>query len=335
MPYVLTILISLTFQLPLVVLAVGDPSDRPAYVIEHAKRATVGILQAYSVQTEEAGFGVPITIRGSGIHIGKGIIITARHAVERTEGGKVVVPEGIHVLTDDLRELPATRQGANAYLDVAVYRLQGEEADWPISHVTFSEVDVTYGENVFTVGYPMGRGPALSFGRVGNPNTFLGTVQSRLVQVDLSACRGNSGGGLLNDAGHLVGLVHAIIQTETLPAERGCSRFGFALPGRLVKRVVDAVLAGKTPGFSVLGIHLETVKEGNRWVLGVAKATGPSRHAGFRKGDILMAIDDVAISTPAQLKNYLIERTEPGQTVVLRVHRGDTQHTISVKLGRS
>jgi serine protease Do len=85
----------------------------------------------------------------------------------------------------------------------------------------------------------------------------------------------------------------------------------------------------------VLGIHLETFKEGNRWVLGVAKATGPSRHAGFRKGDILVAIDEVAITTPAQLKNYLIERTEPGQTVVLRVRRGETQQTISVKLGQS
>ena len=241
----------------------------------------------------------------------------------------------IHVLTDDLRELPATRQGANAYLDVAVYKLLGNQSDWPIARVKFSEHDVTFGDNVFTVGYPMGRGPAISYGKVGNPNTFLPTVQSRLVQVDLSACRGSSGGGLLNDEGQLVGLVHAIIQTEASPAERGCSRFGFALPGMLVKRVVSAVLAGKAPGFSVLGIHLETIKEGNRWVLGVAKATGPSRHAGFRKGDVLVAIDDLAITTPAQLKNYLIERTEPGQTVILRVQRGETQRTITVQLGQS
>jgi len=115
---------------------------------------------------------------------------------------------------------------------------------------------------------------------------------------------------------------------------RGCSRFGFALPGILVQRVVDAVLAGQAPGFSVLGIHLETVKEGTRWVLGVAKATGPSRHAGFRKGDILVAIDTLKIITAAQLKNYLIERTTPGQTVVVHVQRGDSQRTISVTLGK-
>ncbi len=306
-----------------------------AQKIEKAKRATVGILQADSFQVDDLGYGVPIKIRGSGIHVGNGFILTAKHAVERSKGGKIVVPEVIQVLTDDLRELSGIRQGANAYMDVAVYKLQGDENSWPSTSVRFSEANVTYGDHVFTVGYPLGRGPALSFGRVGNPNTFLGTVQSRLVQVDLSACRGNSGGGLLNDEGQLVGLVHAIIQTETSPAERGCSRFGFALPGTLVQRVVEAVIAGRTPGFSVLGIHLETLKEGNRWVLGVAKAMGPSRHAGFRKGDVLVAIDELAITTPAQLKNYLIERTKPGQTVVLQVRREGKPRTISVKLGKS
>ncbi len=320
---------------PLMVFAHERPSDNHAHAIEQAKNATVGILQSDGMPSEDLGYGVPLQIRGTGIHIGNGTILTARHAVERSEGGKVVVPELIEVLTDELRKISAIRQGANIYLDVAVYRLQGDASNWPVSQVGFAEEDVTYGDEVFTVGYPMGRGPALSYGKVGNPNTFLPTVHSRLVQVDLSACRGNSGGGLLNAEGKLVGLVHAIIQTEGSPTERGCSRFGFALPGRLVKRVVDAVLAGNNPGFSVLGIQLETIKEGTRWVLGVAKATGPSRHAGFRKGDVLMAIDGVNINTPAQLKNYLIERTEPGQTVVLRVQRGEIQRDISVTLGKS
>lgn len=334
----LTILISLVLWLSCglsPVLAAEQGSNLRAHAIEQAKLATVGILQAGSMQTEESGYDAPVKIRGTGIHLGQGVIVTVRHAVERSKGAKSVVPDVIHVLTDDLRELPADRQGANVYLDVAVYKLQGDESDWPLPAVKFAEHDVTYGDDVFTVGYPMGRGPALSFGKVGNPNTFLPTVQSRLVQVDLSACRGNSGGGLLNHKGQLVGLIHAIIQTEGSQLERGCSRFGFALPGRLVERVVKAVLAGNIPGFSVLGIHLQTLKEGTRRVLGVAKATGPSRHAGFRKGDVLLAIDDEAITTAAQLKNYLIEQTEPGQTVVLRVRRGDTQRMISVKLGKS
>lgn len=311
---------------------VGIPIRNP---IEHAKLATVGILQSDQADIPDNDFGLPVSIRGSGIHIGHGVIVTARHAVERSQGGIVVVPESIHVVTDDLLELPAIRQGANAYLDVAVYQLQGPESDWPHAHVEFADGDVTYGDRVFTVGYPLGWGPAITFGTAGNPNAFLSTVQSRLVQVDMSACSGNSGGGLLNQHGQLVGLVHAIIQTETQHEDRRCSRFAFALPGPLVQRVVTSLLAGNMPGFSVLGIYLQTVRKGNRWALVVAKATGPSRHAGFQKGDVLLAINDVTIATPAQLKNYLIERTEPGQIVELKVQRGDNQEMLSVTLGGS
>jgi serine protease Do len=50
---------------------------------------------------------------------------------------------------------------------------------------------------------------------------------------------------------------------------------------------------------------------------------------------VLLAINEVAISTPAQLKNYLIERTEPGQTVQLKVQRGESQEMLSVTLGGS
>jgi len=306
-----------------------------SHAIEQAKLASVGILQAEQRETPDNDYGLPVSIRGTGIHIGRGVIVTARHAVERSEGGKVIIPDTIHVVTDDLLELPAIRQGGNAYLDVAVYQLQGPESDWPKAHVEFADGDVTYGDRVFTIGYPLGWGPAITYGTVGNPNTFLATVQSRLVQVDLSVCSGNSGGGLLNQHGQLVGLIHAIIQTETQHEDRRCSRLGFALPGLLVQRVVTAVVAGTVPGFSVLGIQLQTMRMGSRWALVVAKATGPSRHAGFRKGDVLLAINDVPLATPAQLKNYLIERTEPGQTVALRVQRGDSQELISVMLGGS
>ena len=305
------------------------------HAVEQAKLSTVGILQSDQADSPDNDHGLPVSIRGSGIHIGQGVIVTARHAVERSEGGKVVIPETIHVVTDDLLELPAIRQGANAYLDVAVYQLQAPESDWPQAHVEFAARDATYGDRVFTVGYPLGWGPAITFGTVGKPNAFLSTVQSRLVQVDLSTCSGNSGGGLLNEQGQLVGLIHAIIQTETLQEDRRCSRFSFALPGPLVQRVVTSLLAGNVPGFSVLGIQLQTVRQGKRWALVVAKATGPSQHAGFRKGDVLLAINNMPIATPAQLKNYLIERTEPGQMVVLKVQRGDAQEKISVMLGGS
>src|SRR5690606_9452546 len=146
----------------------ATPVDHP---IEQAKRATVGILQSDQSESSRLGQGLPVNVRGSGLHIGQGVIVTARHAVERAEGGTFVIPESIQIVTDDLRELPAARQGANTYLDVAVYRLQASESDWPPAHIVFSESEVTYGDPVFTVGYPLRWGPAITFGTIGNPNT--------------------------------------------------------------------------------------------------------------------------------------------------------------------
>lgn len=303
--------------------------------IERAKEATVGILGGTAEGALVEDFNVAVSVRGTGIHIGHGLIITARHAVERTQGSKKVVPETIRVLTDDLRELQAIRQGANAYMDVAVYQLIDDQGEWPAASVTVSDQPVTYGDAVYTVGFPLGWGPAMSFGKVGNPNTFLPTLQSRVMQVDLSACSGNSGGGLLNEAGELVGLVHAIIQTGMDQEDRRCSRFAFALPGLLVQRVITAVQQGRVPGFSVLGLHLATVNKDGRWFLVIDKASGPSRHAGFRKEDVLLAINGLPISSSAQLKNYLIEQTEPGQAVRLLIRRGEEEKEISVVLGGS
>jgi serine protease Do len=57
------------------------------------------------------------------------------------------------------------------------------------------------------------------------------TVASRLFQLDLSVCSGNSGwGGLFNERGEVVGLVHAMIQTEQVLGNGGCSRMAFAIP---------------------------------------------------------------------------------------------------------
>jgi serine protease Do len=45
-----------------------------------------------------------------------------------------------------------------------------------------------------------------------------------------------------------------------------------------------------------------------------------------------LAINDTVITDAAQLKNYLMERTTPGQTVILRVLRGDQELQLSITL---
>lgn len=299
---------------------------------EQAKRATIGVLQPHTERGSNSMVS-PFSIRGSGTHIGNGYLLTAQHAIERQEGGRTIAPETIHVITDNLHELEATLVGINDFLDIAVYRLLESSRLALPDGASFSQSESLAGDEVFTVGYPLGWGPALSFGRVGNPNTFLETIQSRLLQIDLSACSGNSGGGLFNTKGEIVGVIHAIIQTETTRGERRCSRFAFAVPGRIVQKIVHALIDGSTPKFSKLGVTLGVVKRDQQWTIAVGKATGPARQAGFKKGDIFLAINDQPIQTATQLKNYLIEHTEPGQQVSITVLRNQKTRTLKVILG--
>jgi len=301
---------------------------------ENAKRATIGVLRPSAERATISG-QAPFSIRGSGTHIGNGYLLTARHAIERQEGGQRIAPTTIQVITGDLHELEASLVGTNAFLDIAVYRLSESSRATLLDQASFAQTESLSGDEVFTVGYPLGWGPALSFGRVGNPNTFLETIQSRLLQIDLSACSGNSGGGLFNPQGEIVGVVHAIIQTETTQGERRCSRFAFAVPGLIVQKFVQSLIDGTRIRFSKLGVQLSVVKHNQHWSIAVGKATGPARQAGFKKGDIFLAIDDHPIHTAAQLKNYLIEHTEPGQQVAITILRHQKPRMLKVILGSS
>ena len=300
--------------------------------VEQALGATVGVLRQ-NEEKDQMGTQAHFAVRGSGFHYRDGYVVTARHAVEQLEGSNTVIPDEITILTGKLEEFRARLIGVNAFLDLTVYRISHQAFQPSLPNVSFAEEKVATGDEVFTVGYPLGWGPAIGFGRLGNLNTFLPTVQTRLMQVDLSACSGNSGGGLFNAKGEVVGMVHAIIQTETHQDERRCSRLAFAVPGQLVRRIVNAVIDGLHPGFPRIGINMTAVRVGARWRVAVDAVSGPAKSAGILKGDILISIDDVEIISAAHLKNYLIEHKAPGQQVILRVLRGTEEKFISVTLG--
>jgi serine protease Do len=302
-------------------------------VFSRAKQATVGILEDTQDQRTPEKPG-RILVRGTGFHLRDGYVITARHAAEKhdpTTGASI--PQHVRILTADLHELPADLVGESAFMDVVVYRVLQQHRSRLQAGTAFATGEVRPGQEVFTVGYPMGWGPTMAFGRLGNTNTFLQTVDTRLIQADLSACSGNSGGGLFDEKGDVVGIMHAIIQTEKDDAPISCSRMAFAIPAMLANRIVNAALEGKPLTFSKLGIHMMAVKEGTRWRMAVKDVAEPAKSAGIQKHDIILAVDDTEMLDAAHLKNYLIERTTPGQRVAVKVRRIDADLTFTVTLG--
>jgi serine protease Do len=311
--------------------AVAAEAEAPPEVIERAKRATVGILEDTQDPRTPDKPG-RIKIRGTGFHLHDGYIVTARHAVEKNSPTGHIVPKVIHVLTADLHELVAQIVGESAYLDVVVYRLNHKDRPILDTATGFATEPPVIGGEVFTVGYPMGWGPTMAFGRIGNVNTFLQTVETRLLQADLSACSGNSGGGLYDRDGQVVGIMHAVIQTDKDETQVFCSQMAFAIPATLASRIVSSAIEGKPLVFSKLGIHMTAVKEGTKWRMAVKDVSDPAKAAGIQKHDILLAIEDTDILDAAHLKNYLIERTVPGQRVSLKVRRAEADLTFTVTL---
>ncbi len=308
----------------------ADAFNAPA--LERAKQATIGVLEDTQDQRTPEKPG-KILIRGTGFHLHDGYLVTARHAVEKSESQGPTLPPRIRIITTDLHELPADLVGDSAFMDVVVYRVVEAHRKKLSVHASFATGEVQSGQEVFTVGYPMGWGPTMSFGHLGNTNTFLQTTDTRLIQADVAACSGNSGGGLFNDKGDVVGIMHAIIQTERDDSTAHCSRMAFAIPAVLAERIVNAALEGKPLSFSKMGIHMMPVKDGTKWRMAVKDVMEPAKSAGIQKHDIIIAVEDTEINDAAHLKNYLIERTTPGQKVAVKVRRIDADLTFTVTLG--
>ncbi|MBD0316545.1 MAG: serine protease [Nitrospiraceae bacterium] len=312
---------------------VSQPAAIEQDTFQRIRQATVGILEDTQDPRTPDKPG-KITVKGTGVHLRDGYVITARHAAEKQEPTMgTVIRKHVRVLTADLHELPADLVGDSAFMDVVLYRVAEPHRPKLPTGTRFAKSESTPGLEVFTVGYPLGWGPTMAFGRLGNTNTFLQTVDTRLIQADLSACNGNSGGGLFNSQGEIVGIMHAIIQTEKEETQAHCSRMAFAIPATFAERIVNGLLAGKPLAFSKLGIHLTSVKDGTRWRMAVKDVTDPAKAAGIQKHDLIIAVDDTEILDAAHLKNYLMERTTPGQRVAVKVRRIDADLTFTVTLG--
>jgi serine protease Do len=346
----------------------AEPTPLSQETFLRAKQATVGILEDTEDQRMPEKPG-KILVRGTGFHLRDGYVITARHAAEKHDSSTgTIIQKHVRILTTDLHELPADLVGDSAFMDVVIYRVAEPHRSKLQTGTVFAAGDAAPGMEVFTVGYPLGWGPTMAFGRLGNTNTFLQTVETRLIQADLSACSGNSGGGLFNAQGDIVGIMHAIIQTEKEETQAHCSRMTFAIPGILAERIVNAALAGKPLAFSKMGIHMTSVKDGTKWRMAVKDVADLAKEAGNEgprsklRGITELNFEDVSEAEANPVASYggcsssktrslangrghggtrcspteeLSHRTDDaGQRVAIKVRRIDAGLTFHVVLGR-
>ncbi|MDE4134681.1 trypsin-like peptidase domain-containing protein [Phaeobacter sp. QD34_3] len=239
--------------------------------------------------------------------LGSGVILSADGIVVSNYHVVGMATE-IRVVTTDRREYGAQVVLADQASDLAILRLEGAE-DLPYLNLRDSD-EVEVGELALAIGNPFGVGQTVSSGIIsGLARTGTGTGEGfgYYIQTDAPINPGNSGGALIDVNGDLIG-----INTRILSRSGGSNGIGFAIPANLVREFLhqarDGAEAFQRPWAGMSGQPLDgdlaaslgmDLPEG--MVISELHPESPFAEAGFRVGDVVIAVDGEPVNSPSEM----------------------------------
>ncbi|PWE16529.1 serine protease [Marinicauda salina] len=264
---------------------------------------------------------------GSGVIVDpSGVIVTNNHVVEGAEELRVVL--------NDRREFEAEVLLADERTDLAVLRVEAGEA---LPVLPYDETDDTeVGDLVLAIGNPFGVGQTVTSGIVSAlARTHVGiTDYAFFIQTDAAVNPGNSGGALVDMDGELIG-----VNTAIFSRSGGSNGIGFAIPVDMVRSVVEAALDGGEIVRPWLGARLQPVTSDLAQSLGLDRPRGaivaelypdgPAADAGLETGDVVVAVDGVAVNDEAGARFRFATRAI-GETAELTVLRDGEERTYEI-----
>ena len=270
---------------------------------------------------------------GSGVIISSdGYILTCAHVVD---GASTIT------VTIDDKDYTATLVGEDTTSDIAVIKI---DADGLTPATVGNSDSLKVGQSVMAVGNPLGElGGTVTGGMISALNRSI-TIQGSssvntmsLIQMDASVSPGNSGGGLFNMNGELVGIVNA--KSSSSDAEG----LGFAIPINDAIKVAQELLEnGYVTGRPYLGITYLAVTDAQTasqlgvnaygvYVVEVVKG-GPAEKAGLQAGDRIVSVDGTEIASKDDL-GTLMQKHAAGDTLSITIARDGQMQTVNVTLG--
>lgn len=267
---------------------------------------------------------------GSGVIIdASGYILTNHHVIDGADQIKVDL--------NDNRTLEARVVGSDPPSDLAVLKV--EASNLPVLALGDSD-RARVGDVVLAIGNPLGVGQTVTMGIVSAKGRQTGLSNGSFedfLQTDAPINQGNSGGALVSTASELIG-----INSQILSPSGGSIGLGFAVPSNMARTVLEQLIrTGKVRrgqlGITVLKIPSEEatklgVTQGPGVVVYDVQAGSAADRAGLRKGDIITALNGVAITDPNTFRN-MIAASAPGTEVTLTVKRGGSEQQLRATLG--
>ena len=274
--------------------------------------------------------GQPARSLGSGVIVdASGLIVTNNHVIEgMTE---------VRVALSDRRELDAEIVLRDPRTDLAVLRVKGSSS-FPALEIGDSE-GLEVGDLVLAVGNPFGVGQTVTQGIVsGLARTQTGISDyGFFIQTDAAINPGNSGGALVDMSGRLVGINSAIYSRTG-----GSVGIGFAIPATMVRVVVATARGGdRQVRRPWVGAALQPLSKEIADSLGLDRPAGalvtdihpnsPAQAAGLRRGDIVVALDNLSVDDPEAF-GFRLGTRPLGGSVPMRILRNGKPMTLDVSM---
>ena len=325
--------------------------------------AAKGVLSAVSISSDfGAGSGVIYKMNKTS---GDAYIITNYHVVYSPQattanGISQNIKVYLYGMESDAYAIPATFVGGALTQDLAVLKVWGSRvlAESNAMAVTMAASDdISILDTAIAIGNPAAAGISATVGYVNVDSEYVSMtaadgktgVTFRLLRIDTAVNQGNSGGGLFNDKGELIGIVNAkIIST-------GIDNIAYAIPSGVVRGVVENILhycdgtSNEKPIKYRMGVTMKTAKQYTVYDAESGKVYKRETVAvdTITAGSIaaeLFAVDDIIKSITVDGVTYEITRmfqvidcmfyVYQNSTVTVNIIRGAQEMTVSVPVSR-
>ena len=285
---------------------------------------------------------------GSGVVIEKEYVLTNYHVIDGAHSLKVSVGDNDEKLYD------ATVAASDENKDVAVLYVPGLE----LEPVKLGDSDsLMVGDWAIAIGNPIGFTRTATAGIISALDREIESdttttdrfgrkqaVTNTMIQTDAAINSGNSGGGLFNTAGELIG-IPTLKYSGTRYSGAAVESIGMCIPINEAKPVIEQALNAEKPevktgeaavnndrlGKPRMGVTIRTLRGAeltdgqipNGAYITAVDENGPAAKAGLQPGDILVEINGSVIGSSEDMMAQL-EGTKAGDVMKVTVWRPDS-----------